>query len=75
MDHLQGNLKAGNGVGGDDLDALRVVVRDGPGIHRRPELAIGKRKVRNRQPGVLMPHRRTQGQLGEDEESREEVEL
>ena len=59
------------GLAASDLDPLLVVVRDGGGVHRRPELAVGEREVRDGQAGVLMAHRRAQGQLAQDQQGRE----
>ena len=72
MRHLQNNLKRGDGIDRIDLDTVLVVAGDGFGIQRRPEAAISRRKVRNGQARVLMPHGRAQNQLRENQKRRKQ---
>jgi hypothetical protein len=66
VSHLQIHLKRGDGIGVVDFDAVGVVAGDGFGGGGRPDFSIRQRKIRNRQPGVLMPHGRGDEQLNEN---------
>ncbi len=75
--HVDVDVRRGNGVELDHVEALLVVALDGRGIGGRPDLAVRERKIRNRQPCVLMAHRCPEHQLhqhkdGNDRERRAE---
>ena len=72
MRHLQTDLKCRDGIRRRHLDAPLVVRGNGIGIHRRPEFAVGEREIGNRQPRVLMPHRRTKDELEKNQNRRQQ---
>ena len=72
MDHLQNNLKRGDGIFAVDFHAMRIVAGDGGGTGVRPDFSVGGGKIRNRQTRVLMPHRRADNQLDENQNRDEQ---
>ena len=66
MRHLQTDLERGDVARRGHVETLLIVSLQRRLIHRRPEFAIGQRKIFDRQTRVLMPHCRTQNELQEN---------
>ena len=66
VDHLQIHLKRGDGLFAIDFDAMRIVTGKGFGAGARPDFSVSRRKIRNRQTGVLVAHRRGNEELHEN---------
>ena len=74
MNHLQNNLECGDGIFTVGfLHTMRIAsCGNGAGAGVRPEFSVGRRKIRNRQSRVLMPHRRADEELGENQNRDEQ---
>ena len=69
MGHLEADLKGRDRILSLNLEMILVVNGHRLRIHRRPDFSVRQRKVRNRQPGMLMSHGRAKHQLAEHQKS------
>ena len=68
MCHLQLNLKRGDGIFAVDLDPVRVIAGHGIGAGIRPPGAVGERKIRYGQAGMLVAHGGAENQLAQNQQ-------
>src|SRR5665213_3093098 len=74
MGHLQVDLKSRDWIIADRFHPVFVVTLDGGGARIGPPLAVSRREIWDGKSGMLMPHRRADGKLGEDQTGWEQEE-